>query len=188
MTESGSDPRVARTRTKLRQALLAECAERALDKVGVTAVTSRAGLSRATFYLHYPDLQALAVDACAEIVRDAVEALHAWRGMPDPARPPAALVEFFASVPRYAGLYRSLLRPGGCGPLGELLQRELRERSRAERVLAEAPHPDLFASAIASMFTGLLADWLHDLLSGTPELIAGQTWRLLLTLHQARLP
>jgi AcrR family transcriptional regulator len=188
VTERGSDPRVARTRTKLREALLAECAERPLEDVGVTAVTGRALLSRATFYLHYPDLQALAVDACAEIVRDAVEALHAWRGIPDPARPPAALVDFFAAVPRYAGLYRTLLRPGGCGPLGELLQRELRERSRTERVLAEAPHPELLASAIASAFTGLLADWLHELVPGTPELVAGQTWRLLLTLHQAELP
>ena len=90
------DPRAARTRARLREALLAECAERPLEEVGVAALVRRAGVGRATFYVHYPDLEALAVDACADVVREAVEALHAWRGRPDPVRAPPALAEFFA--------------------------------------------------------------------------------------------
>lgn len=110
------DPRAARTRARLRQALLEECAEQPLSAIGVAAVVRRAGVGRATFYVHYADLEALAVDACADVVREAVDALHAWRGIPDPAAPPPALAAFLAALLPYAGLYRSLFTPGGGGP------------------------------------------------------------------------
>ncbi|WP_371482779.1 TetR/AcrR family transcriptional regulator [Kitasatospora sp. NBC_00315] len=179
------DPRAERSRDKLRQALLAECAERPLAEVSVAALVRRAGVGRATFYLHYEDLQALAVDACAEIVRRAVEALHAWRGIPDPAAAPPALTTFFAETAEHAALHRGLLRPGGGGPLGDLLHRELRERSRTERELAGAAHAELVASAVAAAFTGVLADWLHGSVEGGPEQVAADVWRLLIALHRA---
>ncbi|MYV54982.1 TetR/AcrR family transcriptional regulator, partial [Streptomyces sp. SID3212] len=72
----------------------------------------------------------------------------------------------------------------GAGPLGELLHRQLRERSRAERALAGAPAPDLIASAVAAVFAGVLADWLHGLIEDTPEGIATRIWRLLVALHR----
>ncbi|MFC9328149.1 TetR/AcrR family transcriptional regulator [Kitasatospora sp. NPDC057015] len=188
MTEArppAADPRAERTRERLRLALLAECAERPLAAVSVSAVVRRAGLGRATFYLHYEDLQALAVDACAEVVRQAVDALHAWRGLPDPAAPPPALAAFFTDAALHGTLYRSLLGPGGSGPLGELLHRELRERSRTERELAGARHADLVATAVAATFTGVLADWLHERVEAEPGTIAADVWRLLIALHRA---
>lgn len=178
-----SDPRAERTRARLRQALLDECAERPLAEVSVAALVRRAGLGRATFYLHFPDLEALAVDACAEVVRDAVAALHAWRGIPDPAAPPPALTEFFTGLAPHAPLYRTLLREGGSGPLGDLLHRELRERSRTERELVGAPAADLIASAVAATFAGVLADWLHGRIEAPAEAMAAQVWRLLIALH-----
>ena len=93
-----SDPRAERTRAALRAALLAECAERPLAEVSVSALVRRAGLGRATFYLHYEDLHTLAVDACGEVVREAVDALHAWQGRVDPAAPPVALAAFLAGA------------------------------------------------------------------------------------------
>ncbi|MFK4223103.1 TetR/AcrR family transcriptional regulator [Streptomyces sp. NPDC019890] len=182
-----SDPRAERTRARLREALLAECAERPLEEVSVAALVRRAGLGRATFYLHYPDLGALAVDACAEVVRNAVDALHAWRGTPDPAVPPPALTAFFTELAPHAALYRTLLREGGSGPLGELLHRELRDRSRKERELAGAPAAPLIASAVAATFAGVLADWLHGKIDAPAELMASQIWRLLLALHRTPL-
>ncbi|MCH0542088.1 TetR/AcrR family transcriptional regulator [Streptomyces sp. MUM 203J] len=182
------DPRTARTRAKLRRALLEECTSRALAEVSVTSLVRRAGVGRATFYLHYADLEALAVDACADVVRDAVDSLHAWRGTPDPAVPPPALFSFFEGLAPHAGLYRELLRPGGGGPLGHVLHQDLRARSRTERTLAGAPEPDLVATAVAATFTGVLADWLHGLIEATPAEITHRVWRLLVTLHRTPLP
>ncbi|MFJ4792914.1 TetR/AcrR family transcriptional regulator [Kitasatospora purpeofusca] len=181
---SAVDPRAARTRARLRQALLEECAEQPLSAIGVAAVVRRAGVGRATFYVHYADLEALAVDACADVVREAVDALHAWRGTPDPAAPPPALAAFLTALLPYAGLYRSLLAPGGGGPLGQVLHRELRERSRTERTLAGAPQPELVASMVAGAFTALLADWLHGSVEATPDDLAARVWRLLISMHR----
>jgi AcrR family transcriptional regulator len=141
-------------------------------------------VGRATFYLHYEDLQQLAVDACAELVRDAVEALHAWTGAPDPASPPPVLAPFFASVGERAQLYRGLLSEGGGGPLGELLHRELRERVLLERRRAGAPESALVGSAVAGSFAGALADWLHGLIDADADRMAADVWRLLLAIHR----
>ena len=175
MTGPEGDARAVRTRAKLRRALLDACAEQSLAEVSVAALVRRAGVGRATFYVHYTDLEALAVDACADVVRDAVDALHAWRGTPDPAKPPPALLDFFTGI-------------GGHGPLGRRLHQDLRARSRAERALVGAPEPDLVASAVASAFTGVLADWLHGLVAGGPDDIAHRVWRLLISLHRTPLP
>jgi AcrR family transcriptional regulator len=180
------DPRAARTRAKLREALLAECAERPLAEVGVAALVRRAGVGRATFYVHYEGLEALAVDACADVVREAVEALHAWRGRPDPVHAPPALPAFFASLAPHAALYRALLSPGGGGPLGRVLHRDLRAYSLRERELAGAADAPLVASAVAATFAGVLGDWLHGLLEGGPQDIADQVWQLLVALHASR--
>ncbi|MEU7297986.1 TetR/AcrR family transcriptional regulator [Streptomyces exfoliatus] len=182
-----ADPRAARTRAKLRRALLDECAERPLTEVTIAALVRRAGVGRATFYVHYADLEALAVDACADVVRDAVDALHAWRGVPDPASPPPALVDFFDGLAPHAALYRTLLSPGGGGPLGRVLHRDLRARSLAERSLVGAPEPELIASAVAATFAGVLADWLHGLVEGTPAGVSARIWLLLVTLHRTPL-
>ena len=181
------DPRAARTRAKLRRALLDECAERPLAEVTTAALVRRAGVGRATFYVHYADLEALAVDACADVVRDAVDALHAWRGVPDPAVPPPALTAFFEGLTPHAQLYRALLSPGGGGPLGRVLHHDLRARSLSERTLVGAPEPELIASAVAATFAGVLGDWLHGLVEGTPAAISGRVWLLLVTLHRTPL-
>ncbi|WP_035843596.1 TetR/AcrR family transcriptional regulator [Kitasatospora azatica] len=185
--EPQADPRAARTRAKLRRALLDECAQHPLAEVSVAALVRRAGVGRATFYLHYGDLEALAVDACADVVREAVDALHAWRGTADPASPPPALLAFFAELAPRAGLYRALLLPGGAGPLGQVLHEDLRARSHTERSLVGAPEPELIASAVAATFAGVLADWLHGLIEGDSDRIAHQVWRLLVTLHRTPL-
>lgn len=181
-----ADPRAERTRGKLCRALLQECSEQPLEEVSVAALVRRAGVGRATFYVHYASLEELAVDACADVVREAVDALHAWRGRPDPVHPPPALAAFFVGLVPHADLYRTLLRPGGAGPLGHVLIRDLRARSLAERSLAGAPDPELIASAVAATFAGVLADWLHGLINGTAEQIAQRAWQLLVTLHQSR--
>lgn len=195
-----TDPRTARTKARLRESLLAACADRALSEVSVSAVVRRAGVGRATFYLHYEDLTALAVDACADVVHAAVDALHAWQTAPStptapttptpppPARPPAALAAFLGDAADRAPLYRTLLLPGGGGPLGERLYRELRERSRAERATVGAPRPELVASAVAATFTAVLADWLHGGLPAglaDPAELADRIWLLLVALHRA---
>ncbi|WP_405809599.1 TetR/AcrR family transcriptional regulator [Streptomyces sp. NBC_01520] len=188
VTDGSNDPRTARTRGRLRAALLEACADRPLDRIGVADVVRGAGVGRATFYLHYDDLRALAVDACADVVREAVEALHAWdRTPPGPDAPPQELVALLREIRGRAAVHRALLGPGGGGPLGELLHQELRQYSLDElrRRRPEGSGHDLTASAVAGLFTGMLTDWVHDRTDATPEQLAGRIWRTLLAVHAA---
>ncbi|HEX3785654.1 MAG TPA: TetR family transcriptional regulator [Pseudonocardiaceae bacterium] len=176
-----------RTRSLLRAALLAECARRPLAEVSVADLVRRAGIGRTTFYLHYADLDALAVDSCAGMVDEAVEALHAWDPLPDPVRPPVELTGLLGRIAANAELYRSLLMPGGGGPLGTVLHRQLRQRAiseRRRRGLGTAAD-EVVASAVAASFAAVLADWLHERISATPDQLAGRLWPLLVALHRA---
>ncbi|MYW31785.1 TetR/AcrR family transcriptional regulator, partial [Streptomyces sp. SID2119] len=49
---------------------------------------------------------------------------------------------------------------------------------------AETGH-DLTASAVAGIFTGVLADWVHGQVTAQPEQLAGRIWRMLLAVHAA---
>lgn len=186
VTGGSGDPRTARTRGRLREALLAACEEQPLDRVSVSEIVRLAGVGRATFYLHYDDLRALAVDACAETVRQAVDALHAWEGAPPgPDAPPAELAGLLGAVRDRAEVYRSLLGAGGGGPLGELLHEELRARSLAElrHRRPTATGAEVIAGAVAGLFAGVLADWVHGRIEATPAQLAGSVWRMLIAVH-----
>ncbi len=52
-----TDPRVERTQQMLRAALMSLSEEKGVDAISVRDITERAGLYRATFYLHYRDKQ-----------------------------------------------------------------------------------------------------------------------------------
>lgn len=59
------DRRVQRTHQLLREALLALIVEKGYEAVSVQDITERANIGRATFYLHYPDKEHLAL-ACVQ--------------------------------------------------------------------------------------------------------------------------
>src|SRR5438067_9701914 len=53
------DPRVVRTQQMLRDALIALILEKGYDAITIQDITDKAGLRRATFYLHYKDKEEL---------------------------------------------------------------------------------------------------------------------------------
>src|SRR5438105_749468 len=65
------DPRVIRTRQLLREALVAIILEKGYDATSIQDIAERAGLRRATFYLHYKDKDELLLS----MLRDTLEAL-----------------------------------------------------------------------------------------------------------------
>jgi hypothetical protein len=47
---------------------------------------------------------------------------------------------------------------------------------------------EVAASAVAAAFTGVLADWLHERIPGSPAELSGRVWRLLGAIHAAFRP
>jgi hypothetical protein len=89
-------------------------------------------------------------------------------------RAPGDLVALLEAV--RTGVSRGLLCAGGGGPPGELLHEELRQRSIGELHRRRPPGTGevLIASAVAGLFTGVLADWVHGRIDACPAQPAGR--------------
>src|SRR5215468_5244059 len=67
-----TDPRVIRTRQMLRDAMVATILEKGYDATSIQDITERAGLRRATFYLHYRDKEELMVSMIHDTIDDLI--------------------------------------------------------------------------------------------------------------------
>jgi len=68
--KSRLDPRVERSRSALRDALLALLEGQPFDQLTVRDITARAGAGYATFFRHYPDKASLLADLAASEIND----------------------------------------------------------------------------------------------------------------------
>jgi AcrR family transcriptional regulator len=72
-TGQGMDPRILRSRRMLMDALAKLLTKKEFDDISIQEITDEATLNRATFYLHYPDKNAL-LQAMTEVrFRDLIE-------------------------------------------------------------------------------------------------------------------
>src|SRR5580700_11987070 len=76
-TQESTDPRIVRSRRMLMEALVKLLNQKEFDQISVQEIADEATLNRATFYLHYPDKNALLRAMTAERFR----ALIARRGL-----------------------------------------------------------------------------------------------------------
>jgi AcrR family transcriptional regulator len=71
-TAESSDPRVLRSRQMLMEALLRLLTRKEFDDISIQEIADEATLNRATFYLHYPDKNALLQAMTATRFRDLI--------------------------------------------------------------------------------------------------------------------
>ncbi|WP_017571300.1 TetR/AcrR family transcriptional regulator [Nocardiopsis halotolerans] len=178
------DPRVQRTRDRLRAALLSLAAETDLGDVTMTAVARRAEVNRATVYQHYADLDALVADAMdgavAHVARCAALCpLDAPRD-----RPPEPLVDLFGHVADRAVLYRRMLSDHGSARFANRLRTRLTDELAARFERGTRPPGAVpartHAAYLAGALVGVIADWVGgDGDPGPAGEVALATWRLL---------
>lgn len=105
------DLRVRRTRKLLREALVDLATEKGFESVTIQDLTSRAMVNRATFYRHYQDKYALAMDYATELLAELDILTHPL--MLDHLRAPGApaedLVRLFDHAASHAKFYRIML-------------------------------------------------------------------------------
>ncbi|GAA5117198.1 TetR/AcrR family transcriptional regulator [Pseudonocardia adelaidensis] len=178
------DPRARRTRASLRSAALELAGER--DPAGVTlsAVANRAGINRATVYLHYPDLDALFADAMEEAVTTVARAAQLCPLDAPAGSAPPPLVELFEHVRAHATLYARMLGPQGSARFASRLREALgvalveRFRAGARPVPAEGVPIGVHAAYLAGALAGVIAHCA----AGEPRPAADTaraTWQLL---------
>lgn len=168
-----SDPRPKRSQRALAEALLELLDERDLARITPGEVASRAGVSRSTFYLHFTDVQALAVVACTEQF-DELLAVAPTERIDDLEDLRAQLRQFFSHIQSNTRLYLALLGPGGSAEVSNHL------RDRLSSVILQAVPPageqPVSRSGATFLAGGLVAvaqTWLEGEGRETAEELAG---------------
>jgi AcrR family transcriptional regulator len=177
------DPRIARTRSSLQQALLDLARERPLETITVGDIAERAGVNRSSFYQHYSDKETLLADALDAAAEEAAAELPTLEGVPE--GPPAALFAYLAHVDANAELYRRALGEQGSAVV------MARVRGSIENVVRDAVAGsavpgfvdvpiDVVAAGITGSALGVIRAWVDRDPRPPVETAAAWLWRMLL--------
>ena len=189
-TQKRLDPRVVSTRQMLRDALVSLIEEKGFDAITIQDIADRAGLNRATFYLHYRDKQELLVKS----LRDAIDELMADIGastgeqgqlVPDGSLRPIKAT--FEHVAQHARFYRVMMSAEGV-PSFIAGVRDYMAEITLRWLTALQPDPrlsrvplEIVANSLSWSLLGVLIWWLEHDMPHPPEYMAEQ-FRMLITL------
>jgi len=175
MKEEKTDKRVTRTHQALRGALIELIVETGFEKLSVQQILDRAGVGRATFYLHYrnkEDLLRTSLDGLREHL--AREWHSTTKGKMSPSTPLGFSLPFFRHVDGHRKLYRAIVgRESGIivdrqmrRLLAELVHEELDSPERRVRATGAA---DLAAHYVAGALMAIVTWWLDRNIKLTAE-------------------
>ncbi|HEY8534050.1 MAG TPA: TetR/AcrR family transcriptional regulator [Micromonospora sp.] len=179
------DPRAEATRRQLAAAVLELASQRDLHHITISDIAQRAGVNRATVYLHSADRDSLLATALEPWIAQIAElAAHCCpkRSTAPAATPPPQLVALFEEFERQAPLLRRVLGDNGSGKLINRIFHTLRDHMShhlsTDGHAATIPH-DLHAAYLSGAILGVLRYWLsRDTTPPVPE-IAATTWKLI---------
>jgi AcrR family transcriptional regulator len=177
------DPRIARTRASLQEALLELASENELGEIAIADIVERAGVNRSSFYQHYPDKETLLADALDAAVERAGAELPDLSGPLE--GPPAALLSYLRHLDEHADVYRRVLGEHGSpivtGRLRARIEAAVSETISQSQTGAFAGVPlDVVAAGIAGSVLGVLSAWLDRDPRPSPETAGDWVWRILL--------
>ena len=179
------DPRVIRTRQLLRDALIALIHERGFEVLTVKDITDKATLNKATFYLHYKDIDDLLIQSTAELQGELIETI----GQPTITEEnlTSTLLALLTLVFEHFGLYKDfydvVLNKIGTPPVIAAIQNPIEtmgQRTIARLHSSEAGiDQDLIVRFTSSACIGLIQKWLTTGAERPPEYMAAQCLNLL---------
>ena len=178
------DPRVVRTKHMLREALVACILEKGYDATSIQDITDRAGLRRATLYLHYRDKEDLMLALIRGMLDDLMQKMEAQSEQAfTPETQSAEDTLTFLHVQERADLYRAVLRGQGAAEITRGIRDYLAERIRET---CTRKHPDLdisvpievVANYLAAVKLHMVIWWLESGMPYTPPQMAAMCSRL----------
>ena len=177
------DPRIARTRRSLQDALLELARERELDDISVADIAERAGVNRSSFYQHYADKETLLADAI-----DAA-AIDAGADLPLPValtlQPPDVLIKFLRHIDQNAAVYRRTFSARGSGVAVDRLRRSLESIALegldgSNRQGPDGIPRDILAAGVAGSVLAMVQAWIARDPHPSADVAAHWVWRVLL--------
>lgn len=182
-----TDPRVIRTRQMLRDALVALILEQGYDPLTIQDITEKAGLRRATFYLHYRDKEELLFSILQETFDALVCEIDKLRIQHLTPESELAVHEvIFKHVQENANLYRSILSGHGAATITRYTREYLANefvKDYTERCVDQEPiiPIEVLANYSASTKLSMVIWWLEKGMPYSPRQMAELCTKL--TLH-----
>ena len=175
------DPRIARSKAALREALIELMEERGLDGFTVGDLCTRAGLNRGTFYNHFKDEVMEGLEAFrAKMQELEIRDLLKYRAR---KRPLPVLVELFDYLRTEGDFLHAVLGPGGdvrFGPrlrevvCGGLIRSLLHERYRE----SDDAFVGYYIAYFAGAYLGVIDQWIKTGMRESSEEMALVAMRL----------
>lgn len=166
-TAETTDPRIVRSRHMLMEALAKLLIHKSFDDISIQEIADEATLNRATFYLHYPDknalLQAMAAARFGELI--------ARRGLSftdcDGALRAIALgvCDYLAETTGCPGQLAKMPLEGSIIPVVE----DIFRKGAADHAMAPGVDPELLATTAAWAIFGAARQWYQ-----TPDRISAE--------------
>lgn len=162
------DPRVLRTRKRLRAALVGLILERGWDQVSVMDVCERAEVARSTFYLHFADKEDLLVSGFDDLLQE----LNTER------KRAAGTFAFIEALIEHAGGNIKIFRAIVGRKSGQVVQRRMRDliTTLVEADLAargtDPGQRALVAKYVSGGLFELLISWVESSRRGDPRALA----------------
>jgi AcrR family transcriptional regulator len=179
------DPRIARTRSSLHEALLGLCRESDYASVSISDITDAAGLNRSTFYQHYADKEELLADALDSFVEQAAAQIEA-KALNAPGADPREMIhKFVEHVRENAPLYRTILGPTGSPAMvaqlrGRVMALALNGLGMAPTGSVKVPL-NIAAASIAGSFISIVREWLNMKPLPTADRVTEWIWSSMTT-------
>ena len=164
------DRRALQTRNKLGDALIALMQEKCFEEITVQDVLDRAGVGRATFYVHYRDKNDLFLSDVEDFLELMSTALHRQNASPRRLLP---VEEFFAHVREVRDFYAALVRSGKVNDVLALIRgffaRSIEHRLQTTGLEIDSTRRSAHAYALAGSFLSLLEWWIDKGMKADPR-------------------
>ncbi len=169
--EKPMDRRIARTKTAIREALVALIEEKGFDAILVSDIAERANINRGTFYLHYQDKFDLLEKTQTEIV-ESVERIIlqantlSLSDFNDVEKPLPVIITMFEYIKKNAGLMHAIFRLEGGLQFQAHIRKTVEKNLKLEFLVGLkernflVPSHYLISYAISAHF-GVIQDWLE---------------------------
>lgn len=153
-----TDPRVAKTRAALADAVLALAAEKPFSEVTITEIAERAGVGYASFFRHYRDKDALLTGVADTMVDDLLAIIMPALLDEDTK---AASIAICRYVDAHRTIARALLAGGAETEVRRHIVARAIESAEARQVPDHLPNAMIITHCVAASL-GLLSWWLEQ--------------------------
>lgn len=178
---SRTDPRTIRSHQMLVEALIACMETKNAAAISVSELTEKAGLNRATFYLHFQDMPDFFEKIIGQTLNGLIDAANTGKagGKPEAFLPDSFYINYFLYIKKNKRLFQAMLGKNGLPVFRErLVEMGIHAYSHLlepyRRELEKHIALDILVCYIISAHTGLIDYWLRTDCKYSAEYMAAQ--------------